>query len=93
MSKKAELLSSGLKVLNNLTRPDANASDKTMYQTYVRLLDNAGYELVRGFKGLTKQDENDALALVEKVQKPDLKTFALIGILLGLDELLTAPAK
>jgi hypothetical protein len=93
VSRKAELLSSGLKVLNNLSRPDANASDKTIYQTYVRLLDNAGYELVRSFKGLTKQDENDALALVEKLQKPDLKTYALIGILLGLDELLTAPAK
>ena len=92
-SRKTDLLSSGIKALNNLPTPDANANDKTIYQTYVRLLDNAGYEVVRGFKGLTKQDENDALALVEKLQKPDLKTYALIGILLGLDELLTAPAK
>ena len=92
-SRKTDLLSSGIKALNNLSTPDANASDKTIYQTYVRLLDNAGYEVVRGFRGLTKQDENDALALVEKLQKPDLKTYALIGILLGLDELLIAPAK
>jgi len=92
-SKKADLLLSGLKALNNLSTPDVNARDKPLYQTYVRSLDNIGYEVVRGFKGLTKQDENDALALVEKLQKPDLKTYALIGILLGLDELLTAPAK
>ena len=92
-SKKADLLLSGLKALNNLSTPDVNARDKPIYQTYVRSLDNIGYEVVRGFRGLTKQDENDALALVEKLQKPDLKTYALIGILLGLDELLTAPAK
>jgi hypothetical protein len=88
-SKKADLLLSGLKALNNLSHPDTNARDKTIYQTYVQRLDNAGYELSKGFKGLTKQDENAALALVEKLQKPDLRTFALIGILLGLDGLLT----
>ncbi len=93
VSRKADLLLSGIKALNNLSQPDTNASDKTIYQTYVRNLDNTGYELVRGFKGLTKQDENDALALVEKLQKPDLRTYALIGILSGLDELLTVPAK
>ena len=92
-SKKAELLLSGIKALNSLSTPDANARDKPIYQTYVQYLDKTGYELVRGFKGLTKQDENDALALVEKLQKPDLKTYALMGILLGLDELLTATAK
>jgi len=93
VSRKADLLLSGIKALNNLSTPDTNARDKTIYQTYVRSLDNTGYELVRGFKGLTKQDENDALALVEKLQKPDLRTYALIGILSGLDELLTVPAK
>ena len=91
-SKKADLLLSGIKALNNLSKPDANARDKTIYQTYVQRLDNSGYELTKGFKGLIKQDENGAMALVEKLQKPDLRTFALIGILLGLDGLLTKPA-
>ena len=88
-SRKAELISSGLKALNSLVKPDPTARENTSYQTYVQRLDNAGYELTKGFKGLTKQDENAALALVDKVQKPDLRTFALIGILLGLDGLLT----
>lgn len=91
-SRKAELLLSAVRALNNLSTPDANERDKTIYQTYVRRLDNVGHELTKGFKGLTKQDENEALALVEKLQKPDLRTFALIGILLGLDGLLTQPA-
>jgi hypothetical protein len=91
VSKKAELVLAGIKALNSLSKPDTNARDKSIYQTYVRRLDNSGYELTKGFKGLVKQDENDALALVEKLQKPDLKTFALIGILLGLDGLLTQP--
>lgn len=91
-SKKADLLLSGIKALNNLSKPDTNARDKTIYQIYVQRLDNSGYELTKGFNGLTKQDENGALALVEKLQKADLRTFALIGILLGLDGLLTEPA-
>lgn len=88
-SKKADLLLSGIKALNNLAKPDANAQDRTVYQSYVLRLDNSGHELTKGFRGVTKQDENSAMALVERLQKPDLRTFALIGILLGLDELLT----
>ena len=86
-SKKADLLLSGVKALNNFPEPDANARDKSTYQTYVQRLDNTGYELVKGFQSLTKQDENGALALVERLQKPDLKTIALIGVLLGLEGL------
>jgi hypothetical protein len=85
-SKKAELLLSGIKALNNLPKPDADARDKT-YQTYVQRLDNTGYELTKAFKGVTQQDENSALALVERLQQSDLRTFALLGILLGLDQL------
>jgi hypothetical protein len=44
-SAKADLLASGLKALNNLSPPDANARDKTVYQNYVQRLDNVGYEL------------------------------------------------
>jgi hypothetical protein len=83
---------SAAKALNDLSKPDAKEHDKAIDQTYVRRLDNVGYELTKGFKGLTKQDENEALALVEKLQKPDLRTYALIGILFGLDDLLTEPA-
>ena len=39
-------------------------------------------------EALTKRDENDALALVERLTKPDLRTYALIGILEGLDGLI-----
>lgn len=91
-SKKANLLLSGINALNNLAKPDPGAHDETPYQNYVERLNNAGFELTRAFTGLTKQDENGALALVEKLQKPDLKAFALIGILLGLDGHLTQPA-
>jgi hypothetical protein len=90
-SKKADLLLSGLKALNDISKPDTDAHDRSSYQSYVQHLDNVGYELTKGFTGLTKQDENEALALVEKLQKPDLRTYALIGILLGLDNLLTIP--
>jgi hypothetical protein len=90
-SRKADLLSSGIKALNNFSKPDPSAREKTIYQTYVQRLDNSGYELTKAFKGLTKQDENGAFALVEKLQKPDLRTFALIGVLLGLDGLLSIP--
>jgi hypothetical protein len=43
ISKKADLLLSGVKALNNFFTPDPNASDKTIYQTYVQHLDNTGY--------------------------------------------------
>ncbi|HKS08767.1 MAG TPA: hypothetical protein VJS13_04420 [Pyrinomonadaceae bacterium] len=86
-SKKADLLLSGINALNNLASPEPGARDKAVYQNYIQRLDNSGYELTRGFSGLTKQDENSALPLVEKLQKRDLRSFALIGILLGLDQL------
>lgn len=87
-SKKAELLLSGIRVLNNLPMPANTSDQKKSNQERVRSLDNAGYELTKGFRGLTKKDENGALALVDKLNKPDFRTFALIGILLGLDSLL-----
>ena len=87
-SRKAALLELAVKALNNVSKPDSSAGDKKPYQQYVRNLDNTGYQLVRGFKELTKKDENGAAALVEKLQKPDLRTFATIGILLGMNDLL-----
>jgi len=91
-SRKADLLLSGLKALNNVSESGMSARDKAIYQSFAQRLDNVGYELNKGFKSLTKHDENDALALVEKLQKPGLRTFALIGILTGLDDLLTEQA-
>jgi hypothetical protein len=88
-SKKTDLLLSGLKALNNVSESDMSARDKTIFQSFAQRLDNVGYDLSKGFRSLTKHDENDALALVEKLQKPALRTFALIGILTGLDGLLT----
>ncbi|HEY6806998.1 MAG TPA: hypothetical protein VI306_25700 [Pyrinomonadaceae bacterium] len=90
-SKKADLLLSSLKVLNNLSKPDSTVRDKTAHQLYVQRLDNVGYELTQGFRDLAAKDQNEALALVEKLQNPDLRTYALIGVLIGLDNLLTAP--
>lgn len=87
-TKQADLLLSGINALNTFAKPEAGGRDKTSYQDYVQRLDNSGYELTKGFNGLTKQDENSALALVEKLQKRDLRTFALIGVLLGLNHLL-----
>ena len=88
-SQKADLLLSGVKALNDFPKPDSTARDKTKYQTYVQRLDNSAYELTKGFKELARQDENSALAFVDKLEKPDLRTFACLGILLGLDGLLT----
>lgn len=87
-SKKADLLLSGINTLNNLARANSSGRDKTIYQNYVLSLDNSGYEMTKAFNRLTKQDENSALALVDKLQKQDLRTFALLGILSGLDGLL-----
>ena len=88
-SQKAGLLESAIKALNNVSKPDPAASDKKPYHQYVRNLDNTGYQLTRGFKELTKKDENGAFALIEKLRKPDLRTFAAIGVLSGVSDLLT----
>lgn len=85
-SRQGELLLSGIKALNNFPGPDSKATDKKPFQEYIRSLDNSGHELNKAFKHLTKRDGNHALALVEQLQKHDLKTFALIGILLGLED-------
>ena len=86
-SRMAELLQSGIKALNNLNAPDSK-DDRESYQEYIRTLDNTGHQLTTAFKQLIKKDENGALALVEDLEKRDVRPFALIGILLGLDDLL-----
>ena len=91
-TQKAGLLLSGIKAMNNFSPPDASARDTTAYQTYVQRLDNSGHELAKAFTRFTTQDQNGALALVEKLEKRDLKTFALVGVVLGLDGLLSMPS-
>lgn len=92
-SQKTPLLESGIRAVNNVSKPDSGRNDKELYQQYVRSLDIARYQLTKSFRGLTKKDENGALAQIEKVQKSDLRPFAMIGILQGLDELLRLEQK
>jgi hypothetical protein len=56
---------------------------------HVGKLDKTGYQIIRGFKALTLSDEEAAIALVDQFQKSDLRSFALIGMLSGLKELLS----
>ena len=86
-SKKAPLLLSSIKVLNSSNKP-TTPRDQQLYQRYLRNLDNTGYEVIRGFKELTTKDENAAISLTDQVHKTDLRPFALIGILSGLNDLL-----
>jgi hypothetical protein len=89
-SQKTSLLESGIKALNNLSKPQTEGNDKKPYEEYVRSLDNVGNELRKSFKRSTKADENGTISLAERLQKPDLRVFAMIGILEGLDDLLTS---
>jgi hypothetical protein len=86
-SRKSELLLSSLKSLNAVNKP-TTPRDQTPYQEYVRSMDSIGHPLNQGFKALTTKDENAAIGLVVLVHKSDLRTFALIGILAGLTDLL-----
>lgn len=86
-SKKGQLLLSSVKTLNSLNKP-TTARNQEPYQEFIRNLDTTGYQMIRGFKSLTVSDEDSAIALVDQLLKSDLRPFALIGILLGLNDLL-----
>jgi hypothetical protein len=86
-SKRAQLLLSSVKALNGLDKP-TTPRDQEPYQEYGKL-DKTGYQIIRGFKALTLSDEEAAIALVDQFQKSDLRSFALIGMLSGLKELLS----
>lgn len=86
-SQKIPLLLSSVKALNSVNSP-TTPRDQAPYQEYVRKLDSTGYQVVKGFKGLTMKDENAAISLVNQIHTSDLRTPALIGVLLGLDDLL-----
>lgn len=86
-SQSAPLLLSSVKALNSVNSP-TTPRDQGPYLDYVRNLDSSGYQVVRGFKGLTTKDENAAISLVNQIHTSDLRTLALIGVLSGLDDLL-----
>jgi len=86
---KAGFLETAVKALNSVSRPDRDAGNKKPYKQYLRNLDNTGYQLIRVFGELTKRDEVGALALCENLRQHDLRTYAFIGALQGLDASLT----
>ena len=85
--QRTPLMLSSVKTLNSVNGP-TTPRDQILYQEYVRKLDSTGYQVVKGFKGLTTKDENAAISLVNQIHKSDLRTLALIGVLSGLDDLL-----
>jgi hypothetical protein len=86
-SKKGQLLLSSVKTLNGLNTPTTPRNQEP-YQEFIRNLDSTGYQVFRGFKSLTVIDEDTAIALADQLLKSDVRPFALIGILSGLNDLL-----
>jgi hypothetical protein len=66
--------------------PD-RGDDLRRYQTFVWKLNGVEYQVSKQFKDLTKNGSEEALALVERIDKPESRTFALLGILHGLRDL------
>jgi hypothetical protein len=85
-TQQAPLLVSSIKALNSLNKP-TTTRNQAPYQEYVQSLDSVGYQVVRGFKELTRKDENAAIALINQINTSDLRTLGLIGVLSGLDDL------
>ena len=85
-TEKLELLESAIKALNSVSMPD-RGDDLKPYQKYAWQLSGAEYQLTAGFKDLAKKSNEEALILIEKIDKPESRTFALLGILLGLRDL------
>jgi hypothetical protein len=86
-SQRTPLFLSSIKALNGVNSP-TTPRDQPPYQEYVRNLDSTGYQVVKGFRALTTKDENAAIPLINQVHTSDLRTFALIGVVSGLDDLL-----
>jgi hypothetical protein len=85
-TEKVELLESAIKALNSVSMPE-RGDDLKPYQKYAWQLNSAEYQLIRGFKDLAKKSNEEALILIEKIERPESRTFALLGILLGLRDL------
>jgi hypothetical protein len=82
---KTELIESAIKALNNVAMPDPG--DAKLYQRYVWKLNGAEYQVMGRFKALAKSSNEEALTLVESIDKAESRTFALLGILQGMREL------
>ena len=89
-SRTGTLLESGIKTLNSVVQPDSGAPDRQTHDQFVRSLSFEAQSLTMSFKTLSKTDQNRALALAEQIQKPDLRSFAMIGIILGVDQTLSS---
>jgi hypothetical protein len=85
-SEKMELLESAIKALNSVSMPE-RGDDLRRYQTYVWKLNGVEYQVTTQFKDLTKNGSEEALTLVERIDKPESRTFALLGILHGLRDI------
>lgn len=85
-TQQAPLLVSSIKALNNLDKP-TTPRNQAPYQQYVQSLDSVGYQVVRGFKELTRKDENAAISLINQINTSDLRTLGFIGVLSGLNDL------
>jgi hypothetical protein len=85
-SEKMELLESAIKALNSVSLPE-RGDDLRRYQTYVWRLNGVEIQVASQFKDLTKNGSEEALNLVERIDKPESRTFALLGILHGLRDL------
>jgi len=87
------LLESEIKALNNLVKPDGADKDKKPYFEYLRNLDKAFADLRKTFRLVIVKDDGRALSLIGDVHNNDLRTFALIGTLQALDDMLAAKVK
>lgn len=85
-SEKMELLDCAIKALNSAAMPE-RGDDLRPYQTYVWRLNGAEYQVTTQFKDLTSKGSEEALTLVERIEKPESRTFALLGILHGMRDL------
>jgi hypothetical protein len=85
-SEKMGLLESAIKALNSVSMPE-RGEDLRSYQTYVWKLNGAEYQVAAQFKELTKNSREEALTVLERINKPESRTFALLGILQGMRDL------
>lgn len=85
-SEKTELVESAIKALNSVSIPD-RGDDLRPYQAYVWKLNGVESQVVTQFKDLTRNGSEEALTLVERIDKPESRTFALLGILQGMRDL------
>ena len=90
-SAKTELLASAIRALNSVSIPK-RSDDSGANQVYVWKLNGVEDQVVTQFKDLTRNESEEALTLVERIDRPESRTFALLGILNGIRDL-SRPAK